>query len=1246
MSHDQCPSTVKGEKSKPGKQELAATARAAGTIGGMRAWRSIEDYSDTAEFRDWVEREFPAGASELATAEAGGRETRRDFLKYMGASMALAGAAMIPGCRRPEQKILAYSKNVPEEIIPGKALYYATSFARPDGGAEGLLVETHEGRPTKIEGNPLHPINNGKCSIWAMSSILGLYDPDRLKNREYVNPARGKLDATWEDFRAWAKENIKATDGQGMAFVYGKVSSPSLAAQRAELKKAYKNAKFVAWSPSESPSALAGSKLAFGKAMRESLNITRPKSEGNTRTGTALVVSLDRDFLHFERDELVNARGFATARKMDTTKDDMTRLYVVESGLSLAGGQADHRIRLAPSRVSAFAVKLASRVLGTLADPKAPALRAAIDAVKVPDGADFTVGSPSVDVLIPHIAEDLTNAANRGRSLIVAGESQPPEVHALVIALNAALENIGKAVQYREATEEEASNSGAAMAALVASINSGETTQLVCMGVNPLYDAPGDLGFADAWKKLTATVTLSVERTETADASTWSLNAAHNLESWGDTIASDGTIAPVQPMIAPLYEPAMSELELTALFAGKDFNAKVDGFSLVRSAWQKVTGTVDFERRWRRALHDGVLAGTNSAASAPSPDFGAIAAAVAGLTVGEAPTAQSLEAAFVVGNVGDGRYANCTWLQELPATGTRTVWDNPLLVSPATATSLGLEPEAFTDKDPSAVYTKPKYPLARMAEIKIGSRSITAPVWILPGMADNTVLLTVGYGRQIAGLVADGVGVNVYPLRASNATANAARGVTLAKVSGEHMVASTQNHWSLEGRTSLVRAVDLPTWKKFGDETQKVVDTFYANENRVQDLNFAERLGELSHTPPNISIYTNPYNKSQADPDAKNITPGDPNKPAYQRNTAPEFSGRSQWGMTIDLNSCTGCGACTVACQSENNIPVVGKKEVAKGREMTWIRVDRYFTGDDINNPEAMFHQPVACVQCENAPCEVVCPVNATVHGPEGHNYMVYNRCIGTRYCANNCPYKVRRFNFFDYGVTKFNGSYMGKELIESVAGELPGQEGITGSKVHNKINPNLIPPRVREKLDEISRMKMNPDVTVRSRGVMEKCTYCIQRTNSAKIEIKLQGMEHIPDGFVQTACQQACPSDSIIFGDINDSKSRVHASRANARSYGLLGFLNTRPRTSHMVRVMNPNAKILEMTPEGRERMHVWESPFHHHHDQGHDDGDGQDHAEGEKHGYRIDRRKKSQDRGYALSLNVLTGNPAGVRA
>ena len=1186
---DQYPTTTKGETKQPGKGELASVRRQLATAGGVPIWRSLDEAADTAHFRDFVEREFTAGATEFSRAMAQGGDTRRDFLKLIGASVALAGAATIPGCRRPDHTIMPYSANAPEDVIPGKPLYFATSMPRPDGGAEGLLVETHEGRPTKIEGNPLHPANRGRVSTWAMASILSLYDPDRLMVPVYKNPAKGRVNATWDDFRAWAGSHFAkydAAQGEGLAFIADKTSSPTFAAMKAKVLARWPKAAWVAWSPAQSSAPIEGTRLAFGSPMREVLNI----SKQNTR----VILSLDRDFVTREAGEVANARGFAASRDLASTKDDMSRLYMVESGFSLTGGQADHRLRLAPSRVSAFAVELARFLLPMLSQPGAQAVTSAL--------ASFTGDTGDIDRnFLEACAKDLADAANRGKTLIVAGDSLPGPVHALVCALNAALGNIGASVAYYPMGEDEAADSRTGLAGLAAKLKAHAVNTVVCVGANPVYDAPGDLGFAELYKSCPTTLCLSVDSTETAAASTWSLNAASYLESWGDTLALDGTLAPVQPMIAPIYEPAMSPIEFLALLASTDSTARIDGYEIVRAQWRARLGEGRFEQAWRRALHDGVLPGSATTVMAPTLDFGGVVRGLGTLTLNAAPTAQALDVVFRVGNPGDGRWANIPWLQELPEAATRTVWDNPILMAPATAEAMGLLPTGYSHKDPDGAYTKTNYPEAVQADVTIDGRTVRGAVWLLPGMAENTAICVLGYGRDDCGKVGDRVGFNFYPLVGSGFGVNAARGtITPQPDAGAYMIVSTQNNWAITGRDSLVRVVDLPAWKAFGDEIDSRVDGMYGTK---ADLNFAERLGELSHTPANISIYNNPYNKGP-----ENAQPGS----AYSKD--------QQWAMTIDQQTCTGCGACTIACQSENNIPVVGKKEVAKGREMTWIRVDRYFAGTDFNDPSAMHHQPVACVHCENAPCETVCPVNATVHGPEGINYMVYNRCIGTRYCANNCPYKVRRYNFFEYGWHKFNGDYYFKGAIEAVA---PDRGGITGSGKHNKVNPNLIPPRLRQKLDDITKMQQNPDVSVRSRGVMEKCSYCIQRINAARYETRLKGLDKVPDGFFQTACQQACPSGSITFGDMLDAQSQVARTRAHPRSYLLLGYVNTRPRTSHMLRVMNPNPALCDAA-----RKHRWEHPFHHGPAGGHDEK-----------GHAVRTPGRDREKGRPISLRVLPG-------
>ncbi|MDX2146000.1 MAG: TAT-variant-translocated molybdopterin oxidoreductase [Planctomycetota bacterium] len=1232
---DQCPSTTKGEKRQPSKHERSSEPRELQRVAGRRAWRSLEEHADRPEFREFVEREFPSGASELLAS------SRRTFLQLMGASLALAGAATLPGCRRPEHNILPYSRQVPEDVIPGKPLYYATSMPLSGGGAEGLLVETHEGRPTKIEGNPLHPINRGRSSNWSQAAILNLYDPDRMTTSTYNNAARGRVECTWEDFLAhperpgesWTSKVQTLGEGEGLVFLVDKVTSPTRDSVKARVLARFPKAAWLAYSSVDNASAIAGTAIAFGAPQREVYDFTK----------AAVVLSLDRDFLNNsggcpEAAGVAHQRMFAAGRKFLETKDaqgrpvSMNRLYVFESGCTSTGSQADHRFRVAPSRIPAVAYAIAAR-LG--------------DASLAQAAGDVPLGGLDADA-IAAVADDLI--AHKGSCVVLAGPSQPPEVHALVAAMNAVLGNVGTTVRYIPMSADEGADSLANLTLLAERLASGSVDTLVCVNTNPLYDAPASLGLATHFAKARLTITLATHNTETALASTWALAGAHFLESWGDVEATDGTISPVQPMIAPLFAFAKTDIEFLAMLAAGD-GTQPDGYALVRESWRRelrdafvMEDRLDADRLWRRSLHDGVAPPVRQR-SAPSIRQDAVLSAVSSFRPQPGPTGAGLDVVFDVGLVHDGRYANNPWLQELPHAGTRVVWDNPALMSPKTAQALRVAPPGFSDGNPDRVYTRQQIPTAQIAEITLNGRKLSIPVWILPGMADDTIILTLGYGRRSVGVVGDGVGFDTNQLRGPGAW-RSARGATvapgrLADGSSRHEIASTQNHWSMEGRTSIVRSVDLAAWHKHGDMNPQSKDKIYGAT--AGELNFAEQLGELSHTPPNISIYENPFNRSRVNPDPTRF---DPDKPDHRgQPTPPRYSVGPQWGMSIDMTTCTGCGTCTIACQAENNIPVVGKKEVAKGREMTWIRVDRYYTGDDVNNPELMLHQPVACVHCENAPCEVVCPVNATVHGPEGLNYMTYNRCIGTRYCANNCPYKVRRFNFFDYGVTKFNGSYMGQEALESV---LPDTGGITGSGTHNKINPNLIPPRLREKLDEISKMQKNPDVTVRSRGVMEKCSYCIQRINAAKIECKLQDLKGVPDGFFQTACQQACPSNAIVFGDILDETSKIAAERRSGKTYLLLGYLNTRPRTTYLANVRNPNPRIRKPV----------EDPFHHGgaHGEGHHSGEGEmdhgGHGEGdlnkaqpaqEKGHSFFDPRRKLEDPGYALSLNTLS---VGARA
>jgi molybdopterin-containing oxidoreductase family iron-sulfur binding subunit len=956
-------------------------------------WRSLGELENSASFRENLEREFPEGASELPEGV-----TRREMLQLLGASLSLAGLA---ACRRPVEKIVPYV-NAPEEIVPGIPRHYATTM--PFGrSAYGLVVESHEGRPTKIEGNELHPSTSGRSSVRAQAAILGLYDPDRAQRVRHD----GK-DATWADFvTAWGELEKKHLEdgGASLALLTPSFASPTRHRMLELFRARFPKARIAVHEPVSDETALA---LHAGKPAQPVYHLDK----------AAVILSIDADILGNDPEDVRHIAAFAAGRRAAIDGGAMNRLWSVEAAHSLTGAMADHRLPLPARLLPAFAVLLTE----TLSQGGSSSNRI--------EGIDGKwLGALSRDL-----------AQNRGRSLIVAGPGLPESVHSFVKGMNEQLGNIGTTVTYHEAVDA-AVPSRASMVELTAAMKAGSVATLLIVGGNPVYDAPGDLEFAAAIKKVATTVSLSTHVDETGSLASWLIPAAHFLESWDDARAVDGTMSVVQPLILPLFG-GKGATELMGLVAtGKD----QPGHDLVRETWKPILGEANFDRSWNRVLHDGVLKGS---ATPPvdaywNPDTHRVVADMnAGFQVQFVPSPY----------LHDGRYANDGWLQELPDRITKLTWDNPALLSPGTARSLGV-----AEGD--------------LVMVSVRGRSLTLPAAIVPGQADETIVLTLGYGRSAAGRIANGVGANAYLLRSSEALHfdKAAVGMT----AGTALLAATQEHGSMEGR-ALIREATLDEYKR--------------------EPAFAQEAVEI---PKLESLWTEkPYNAGH------------------------------QWGMTIDLNSCVGCNACVVACQSENNVPIVGKDQVRRGREMHWIRVDRYFTGKP-EQPRMIF-QPVPCMQCENAPCEQVCPVAATVHDDEGLNVMAYNRCIGTRYCSNNCPYKVRRFNFFNY----------------------------------TKDTP------------EILKLVQNPDVTVRSRGVMEKCTYCTQRINAGKLDAKIAGRE-VHDGDIKTACQQACPAGAIEFGDLRDPGSRVAAAKKDPRNYALLAELNTKPRTTYLARVRNPHPDL-----------------------------------------------------------------------
>jgi len=984
----------------------AATAHDAAEKTGPEYWRSLEELAGSEEFKEALHREFPKGASEWVDSVS-----RRGFLKVMGASLGLAGLTSATGCvRLPLEPIVPYVRQ-PEGVIPGRPMYYATASTL-GGYASPLLVESHLGRPTKVEGNDLHPASLGGTDIFAQASLLGLYDPDRSQTIMSMGDVR-----SWGAFLSAIRGPLsaqKALQGAGIRILTPTISSPTLADQLRNFLKIYPQAKWHVYEPINRDNVLEGAKLAFGQPVETRYDFSKAD----------VIVSLDADFLYagFPGNTRY-IRDFAKRRNPDS--GNMNRLYVIESTPTSTGAKADHRLPMRASTIEAFARVLAYN--GEI--------------------------SAEYERFIKALVADLE--AHQGSSVVLVGDHQPPVVHGIACYINQLHNNVGKTVFYSDLVNANPINQIDSLKDLVADMNGGKVDLLVILGGNPAYDAPADLNFPDALKsgKTPLRVHYGLYQNETAELCQWHVNATHELEAWGDARAYDGTASIIQPLIAPLYN-GKSPIEFVALLSGQ---ADATGYDLTRAYWQKQHTGADFEQFWRKSLHDGWLEGTaftTRTVSAKAENINVQYPAYA-----EEKSSNAIELNIRRDStIYDGQFSNNGWLQELPKPMNKLTWDNAIQIGPAMAKRLNLATED-------------------VVELELNGKKVTGPVWIQAGHPDNSVTITLGYGRKRAGRVGTAQGFDAYALR-TTAAPWIATCVKIRKTGDTYKLASTQGMQSMDtpdgAHRPLVRETTLEEYKK--------------------EPNFAQE----EEPPKDLTLYQPyPYDKEDY-----------------------------AWGMSIDLNSCVGCNNCMLACQSENNIAVVGKEQVVIGRHMHWIRVDAYYQGDR-DNPKAFF-QPVPCMQCENAPCEVVCPVGATNHTTEGLNDMVYNRCVGTRYCSNNCPYKVRRFNFLlfqDWETPQY-------------------------------------------------KMMRNPDVSVRSRGVMEKCTYCVQRINEHRIDAEREDRK-INDAELQTACQQSCPAGAIIFGNINDPNSKVSKLKAQSRNYSLLGELNTRPRTTYLAEIRNPNPEL-----------------------------------------------------------------------
>lgn len=1017
-----------------------------GTPAGSerKLWRSRPHLDQDPSLIEQVSEEFIPGASNAPTGS-----NRRHFMQLLGASMAMAGLA---ACRRPVETIMPFSDR-PEELIPGVPLHYATAM-NFRGTARPLLTKSYDGRPVKVEGNPDHPNASGSSGVFEQASLLQLYDPDRSKTI-----LRTGSPVNWEDFLSLCQRF--QTRNRRVAVLAVPDSSATRARLQSQIESQFPNTRWIDYRSEGDDVETLGIQMACGQPLQPVYDFANAD----------VIVSLDADFLGpHAKNGTWNTSSFAQGRKLNGAQDQMSRLYVAESTYTVTGTMADHRRRMRSDAISDLASQIAT-ALGIYSG----------------DGPDSFASS---------IARDLQTT--NGRCIIVAGETQPVEVHALCALINHALGAVGTTITLLDTGAPTQLPQSQTLPALVEEMQSGQIDLLLMLGVNPVYDAPPELNFQEAMGRVSDTVHVGMHVDETARASTWHIPLTHYLESWGDGRSWDGTLTPIQPLIAPLYEDTRSEIEiLSALSSGQSTR----GYDLVRETWTSVLGEEDLEPAWRRVLHDGYLQDTGYPSVTAEPAFD-----------GPLPESDpSLELVVRLDpTVLDGSFANNAWCQELPDPVTKIVWDNVAVLSPKTAEDYGLACE----------YSKGRY-YADVITLTVNGHEVELPIWILPGHADDTVSVTLGYGRDISttrperdtpfwdtddatdiyarGTLATGVGTNVAKLR--NLLAQpVSTGVQLAATGRKWTIVTTQDHGILDTEARpLIRTATMEEYQ---------ADPAFA----LQD----EAPTPGSDVKTDFSDYPEPW---------KNQHPT--KSPAFRDSDYWQ----NQWGMVIDLNACTGCNACIVACQAENNIQVVGKKEVGNGRELHWLRVDRYFItegGEDLDADPQVVMQPMPCQHCENAPCESVCPVAATVHSPDGTNQMIYNRCIGTRYCANNCPYKVRRYNFYNWSKT----------------------------------------------IPETVQMAQNPNVSIRFRGVMEKCSFCVQRIRQTQ---KRAGLETRPlhRDEVATACQQACPAEAITFGDLNDQESGVSQAMRNPRSYKLLAELNIKPRVSYLARVRNPNQDL-----------------------------------------------------------------------
>ena len=958
------------------------------------------------------ENEFPPSAVSPPSAT-----TRRDFFRLASASMALAG---IGACTEPPaDRIISYTRTPPERT-PGVPLFYATSMVL-DGYATGVLVESHEGRPTKIEGNPDHPASLGGTGVLQQASVLDLYDPLRADR-----VTEGAMPRGWEKLMD-AFGEVSAT-GEGLRLLLEPVSSPTTAALLDEVRSRYPAARVSFYAPFSMEPAIEGARALFGQACQPVYDFTRAER----------IVALDADFIDGMPFSLRYARDFASRRRITSPDSVVNRLYVAEPRLTPTGTLADERVACQARSIAVLTAVLLREVMGEGGAP-----------ISLPAEAQTLLGrthcEPDLRPWVLAAASDLRQYA--GRSVVVVGPRQPWPVHLIAALLNSMLNNVGQTVRYVRPVLHSAGEAEQSVTDLLDEMRGGRVRHLLVSGANPVYTLPPELEVEAAFAGVREASFYHGDYVdETARLCRWMVPRLHYLESWGDARAWDGTISMVQPLIAPLRFGRTVD----QLLAGLLGNRHATDHRLLNDFWRTSTlrpEAAEPEGFMEAALHRGVVPETQAESIPVEPSTTAVQPALERL-VTDLPDGTIEVNFYPDAKVYDGRFATNPWLQELPEPNTKLTWGNAMIVGADLMRELELEPE-------------------QMVELDLGGQRVRGPVLELPGTAPRTVSLALGYGRQT---LPDefAVGFDAYPLR--RGALGFAAGARLRPLPEHARLAHTQEHFRVHGREIALHT----TIEQLREE----------GEHITEDLR-----GPVEH----LFMLDKPF---------------DP----------------PQWGMVIDLTLCSGCSACVVACVAENNIPTVGAEQVRRAREMHWLRIDRYYEGDPAS--PTVLNQPMLCQHCARAPCEYVCPVNATVHDPDGINNMTYNRCIGTRFCSNNCPYKVRRFNFFKYADVSTRA------------------------------------------------LQRNPDVTVRDRGVMEKCTYCVQRLRKAEIDAR-RSMAPLSTLQVETACQQACPTRAIAFGDITNDANEVRDWWGRPQRYEVLHHTGTEPRTQYLTKVVNPGPKV-----------------------------------------------------------------------